>query len=107
MSSAYFFRQREDGNYDYIKQDLDDNSETVIQVMTPTEYQDFGKPSDEDASSENRSFRDSYLAETDWWCLSDRTPTAAQLNYRQALRDITSHENWPHLQSSDWPTKPS
>jgi hypothetical protein len=30
----------------------------------------------------------------------------AQAIYRQALRDITSHSNWPHLSDEDWPTKP-
>ena len=24
--------------------------------------------------------------------------------YRQALRDLPTHENWPDLQESDWPT---
>jgi len=33
--------------------------------------------------------------------------TAEQTAYRQALRDITSHANWPHLEDADWPTKPS
>jgi hypothetical protein len=26
--------------------------------------------------------------------------------YRQALRDITTHADWPNLADSDWPTKP-
>jgi len=26
--------------------------------------------------------------------------------YRQALRDITDHSNWPNLQEADWPVKP-
>lgn len=46
------------------------------------------------------------LIATDHWCLSDRTPTQAQLDYRQALRDITDHANFPNLSDSDWPTKP-
>jgi len=25
---------------------------------------------------------------------------------RQALRDITTHANWPNLSEADWPTKP-
>ena len=29
------------------------------------------------------------------------------LDYRQALRDITNHANWPNLDDADWPTKPS
>jgi hypothetical protein len=32
--------------------------------------------------------RDRLIAETDWWVLPDRTPTAEQLAYRQALRDL-------------------
>ena len=38
--------------------------------------------------------------------MSDRTMTSAQTTYRQALRDITTHSNWPHLEEDDWPTKP-
>ena len=55
----------------------------------------------------NRSSRDHRLAETDWWALPDSpTMTTEQTTYRQALRDITSHANWPHLEDADWPTKP-
>jgi len=55
----------------------------------------------------NRSSRDTLLAETDWWALPDSPDmTAEQTTYRQALRDITSHANWPNLSDSDWPTKP-
>lgn len=53
-----------------------------------------------------RNFRNMQLIATDHWCLSDRTPTQAQLDYRQALRDITDHANFPNLSDSDWPTKP-
>jgi|SRR6056300_2008765 hypothetical protein len=54
----------------------------------------------------NRSKRDTRIAETDWWASSDLTMTAEQTAYRQALRDITTHANWPHLEDADWPTKP-
>lgn len=61
-----------------------------------------------DSQSEvNRIVRDSRLSETDWWASSDLTMTAEQTAYRQALRDITSHANWPFLEEADWPTKPS
>ena len=46
------------------------------------------------------------LLGTDWWATSDRTMTTEQAAYRQALRDITNHSNWPNLSASDWPTKP-
>jgi len=56
--------------------------------------------------NENRAKRDTLISETDWWASSDLTMTAEQTAYRQALRDITAHANWPHLDAADWPTKP-
>lgn len=51
-----------------------------------------------------RVSRNSLLAETDWWVLPDRTATQAQLDYRQALRDIT--DTYTSLDDVVWPTKP-
>jgi len=48
--------------------------------------------------------RDSLLASTDVWALSDRTMTAEQTAYRQALRDITGQAGFPT--DITWPTKP-
>ena len=62
---------------------------------------------DNQAAERNRLERDSLLSETDWWAVSDRTMTSEQSSYRTALRDITTHSNWPHLGEDDWPTKPS
>ena len=39
--------------------------------------------------------------------LSDNTLTEEMAAYRQALRDITSHANWPYLNEADWPVKPA
>ena len=61
---------------------------------------------DEEATVKNKRTRNDLLRETDWWASSDLTMTAEQTAYRQALRDITSHSNWPHLEEADWPTKP-
>jgi hypothetical protein len=58
-----------------------------------------------------RNQRNSLLAETDWWVLPDRTPTQAQLDYRQALRDLPAtaspalDENG-NLTGVTWPNKP-
>ena len=57
-------------------------------------------------TADNRSKRDALIAATDWWASSDLTMTDEQTAYRQALRDITAHEDWPELADSDWPTKP-
>jgi hypothetical protein len=54
----------------------------------------------------HRNTRASLLAETDFYALSDVTMTDAMTAYRQALRDLPSHSNWPDLEDSDWPTKP-
>jgi hypothetical protein len=35
-----------------------------------------------------RELRNAKLAQTDWMALSDRTMTQAQIDYRQALRDL-------------------
>jgi hypothetical protein len=61
---------------------------------------------DADKAEINRATRDSKLAETDFYALSDVTMSAEMTTYRQALRDITSHSNWPNLEDADWPTKP-
>lgn len=54
---------------------------------------------------ELRTERDRLLAETDWWMFSDTaTPTQAQLDYRQALRDITA--SYSNLDDAVFPNKP-
>tara|TARA_B100000676_G_scaffold135652_1_gene134527 strand:- start:446 stop:937 length:492 start_codon:yes stop_codon:yes gene_type:complete len=66
-----------------------------------------------------RAERNRRLAETDWMACSDVTMSEDWKTYRQALRDITKHSNWPNLKESglhpeeggsdesDWPVKPS
>lgn len=51
-----------------------------------------------------RAERDRLIAATDWWASSDRTMTAEQTTYRQALRDIT--DTATSLSDVTWPTKP-
>lgn len=51
-----------------------------------------------------RAERDRRLAETDWWAVADRTMTADQTAYRQALRDITTTAT--SLDDVTWPVKP-
>jgi hypothetical protein len=61
---------------------------------------------DANTAAQNRSARNDKLAETDFWGASDMTMSAEMTTYRQALRDITTHSNWPNLEDGDWPTKP-
>ena len=70
---------------------------------------------DEKALSVRRR-RDALLAESDWVTVKAVDQNAqdslgiqvpqAWLTYRQALRDITSHANFPNLQDTDWPETP-
>ena len=60
-----------------------------------------------------RGIRNKMLLKTDWWVLPDRTPTQAQLDYRQALRDLPTNspnaaldENG-QLTGVTWPTPPN
>ena len=53
-----------------------------------------------------RTKRNTLLAETDYFALTDVTMDAAMTSHRQALRDITNHVNFPYLEEADWPTKP-
>ena len=59
------------------------------------------------AAKNNREYRNTLLSETDWWASSDLTMSDDRRLYRQQLRDITTHANWPYLNDDDWPTKPS
>jgi len=52
----------------------------------------------------NRIARDKLLAETDWWAVADRTMTQAEIDYRQALRDVPAQAGFPD--NVTWPTKP-
>ena len=61
---------------------------------------------DATTATNNRSTRDSKLAETDWTAMSDVTMADNMKTYRQALRDLPTHSNWPNLEDADWPTKP-
>ena len=51
-----------------------------------------------------REERNLLISETDWWASSDLTMTQAQIDYRQALRDITN--TYSSLDDVIWPVKP-
>lgn len=56
-------------------------------------------------AEEHRGKREELLARSDWTQVADAPVDAtAWATYRQALRDITTHANWPNLDEADWPT---
>ena len=85
----------------------DDNYAQTVTVTKADQEAEYQARLDARAAANVRSERDRLLAETDFYALSDVTMSAEMTTYRQALRDITAHENFPHdLAEDDWPTKP-
>jgi hypothetical protein len=65
---------------------------------------------DAKAAESVRTQRDAKIAESDWIVIKSAETGIALAtewaNYRQALRDITDHANFPNLEDSDWPVAP-
>ena len=113
--NSYQFAQRNgveqdsDGNWVQAWQVIDMFADTTEDGVTTTKAEHeaaYQATLDERTATANRTTRDAKLAETDFYALSDVTMSAEMTTYRQALRDITSHANWPNLEEADWPTKP-
>lgn len=106
MGSYTILRDRDDGDFDHVEIKSDGSEQSLGIVAAANQNTPFGPVQSEEQEMLSRSLRDSYLLETDWWALSDRTITDDQIAYRQALRNMTAHANWPNLTEDDWPTKP-
>lgn len=66
---------------------------------------EFTAPSEPILTAEDvRLYRDQLLKETDWWASTDLVMTQEQIDYRQALRDITTQAGFP--EDVNWPSKP-
>ena len=93
----------------YVARDMfadttDEDGVTTTKAEHETAYQ---AGLDAKVAESNRSKRDGLLAATDYFALTDVTMDAPMTTYRQALRDITSHADFPNLDDADWPTKPA
>ena len=65
-----------------------------VETEKPTEEQIQSKIAELEAAEPLRLLRierDRLIQQTDWWVLPDRTATPAQLEYRQALRDLPAN----------------
>ena len=100
---------------------IDDRTQKVEQEATPSlvagawtvGYAASSKTTEEiaeydvDMAASNRGTRGNLLSQSDWTQVADAPVDATVWStYRQALRDITSHANWPNLNEADWPAKP-
>ena len=63
---------------------------------------------DEEKAATERIRRNILLTESDYTQMPDYSLSnkSAWATYRQALRDLQTHSNWPSLEDDDWPTKP-
>jgi len=101
--------QDANGNWveNYVARDMfQDTTEDGVTTTKAEHEAAYQATLDAATAERNRATRDNKLAETDFYALSDVTMSAEMTTYRQALRDITSHANWPNLEESDWPVKP-
>jgi hypothetical protein len=91
----------------YVAQDMfADTTEDGVTTTKAEHEAAYQATLDASVAERNRTKRDGLLAETDYFALTDVTMDAAMTSYRQALRDITDHANFPNLDDADWPTKP-
>ena len=99
-------RTREDGTIEFVNPRAEEIAAAAIEAIDP---RDVIVISDEEIAETNlrllREQRDQKIAETDWWANSDLTMTQAQIDYRQALRDIT--ETYNSYLDVVWPEKPN
>ena len=75
--------------------------EWSVVEKTPEEKQNYYNAS----SARVRAKRNQLLSDSDWMALSDNTMTTEWASYRQALRDLTAQEGFPH--TVEWPNKPA
>ena len=93
--------------YAWVERDMFANTTDDGVTTTKAEHESaYQAKLDAEAAKNVRTQRDSKLAETDFYGLSDVTMSAEMTTYRQALRDITAHADFPYLVDSDWPVKP-
>jgi len=101
--------QNSNGNWveKYVARDMFADTTVDGKTTTKAEHEKaYQATLDANTAAQKRSTRNHRLAETDFYALSDVTMSSDMTNYRQALRDLSSHSNWPNLEESDWPTKP-
>lgn len=117
--------------HETIQEVLDENGDVVAtreqvrdQIVAEEEAAEAERLADEestavrqaDEASQNkidnqRRLRDARLRETDIYSISDwphadDAARTAWFTYRQELRDLPTHANWPDLEDDDWPTSP-
>ena len=104
-------------NPEFLEINISENEKYIEGYFKPSDYIIENEKAVEKAENtddtklRNLTLRGSLLKASDWTQLPDSPLSSDKKTeyqtYRQALRDITTHSNWPNLENSDWPTKPS
>jgi len=85
------------------------DDEGVLVTKTDQEN-DYQARLNSEAAASVRTQRDAKLAESDWMVIKSAETGVALATewaaYRQALRDITTHADFPNLEEADWPVAP-
>jgi len=81
------------------------------EVARDAEEKAWADGANERLAAEHRETRNELLAGSDWTQAND-SPLSAEkkvewASYRTSLRTLPTHENWPTLEDSDWPSQPS
>ena len=84
----------------------DGSNNWTLGKRVTTLSEDEKQANDAEVAEMNRLRRNNFLKRTDFYALSDVTMSSEMQNYRQSLRDITTHASWPHLSDDDWPVAP-
>jgi hypothetical protein len=79
-----------------------DANNNIITVQSQADA--YQQSLDDAEAAKVRATRDTLLAETDFYALSDVTMSAEMTTYRQALRDVPSQAGFPY--TITWPDKP-
>ena len=92
-------------------------SETIVLGITPETFDTTYDPNTNTTYELESSYaarqinkRNVYLTQSDYTQIADATFPGTLVEwqtYRQQLRDLPTHSNWPYLEPEDWPTKPS
>ena len=80
------------------------------ELARDAEEQAWADGANDRAAAANRIKRNQLLADSDWTQMPDSPLTdedkTSWVTYRTALRDLTTHTNWPNLEDADWPVSP-
>ena len=83
---------------------VDEDGTTITKDQLDAKYLE---DTTQELSNQARADRNRLLLESDWTQIADApVDKTAWAAYRKALRDITTHANFPNLQETDWPIKP-